>query len=107
MIERRAVDIIQADATVTGGITESRKIAAIASAYHIQYAPHGSPEVHLHLVASTSNGLIVETYPEDPLRDILFADPLLLKDGCLEVPNRPGLGIELNEKAVEKYRVKS
>ena len=59
----------------------------------------------LSLVASAPNGLIVETYPEDPLRDILFVDPLLPRNGYLEAPDKPGFGMEPNEKAAENYRV--
>jgi len=109
MITRRAVDIVQPDATIAGGLTECKKIAAMAEAWHIKCAPHvwGSAVglvAHLHLIASTSNCLLLEfdrTF--NPLREELAKDPIICKNGYVKVPKKPGLGIELNLKALKKY----
>ena len=107
LIEARAADILNADAQVLGGITEFRKVAALASAYEIPVAPHGSQEIHVHLVAAIPNGLIVEFYEKNTnaLDGIMFHESLELVDGMVSPPDRPGLGVELNEKALEPYRI--
>jgi L-alanine-DL-glutamate epimerase-like enolase superfamily enzyme len=113
LIARRAVDIIQADPNVAGGLTEIRKIAAMADAYHLHFAPHGGHILGGHAVAAFPNGLIVECYASkaSPYADpdpppILYTDPLEMKDGWIEIPDRPGFGMEIDEKNAEKYEVK-
>lgn len=113
LIARRAVDIIQADPNVAGGLTEIRKIAAMADAYHLHFAPHGGHIIGGHAVAAFPNGLIVECYaskaspygdPDPP--PSLYSDPLEVKDGWIEIPDKPGFGMEIDEKTAEKYEVK-
>jgi len=111
-LEGRALDIMQADSRNCGGITELRKIAAMAEAYNIPIAPHHC-YVHsnMHLTASAPNGLILEIFPNPERNPLWFEvymdDPEnMIKGGVLTVPEKPGLGIELNEKGIEKYRVK-
>ncbi|MEM2904897.1 MAG: mandelate racemase/muconate lactonizing enzyme family protein [Candidatus Bathyarchaeia archaeon] len=113
LIAKRAVDIIQADPNIAGGLTEIRKIAALADAYHIRFAPHGGHIVGSHAVAAFPNGLIVEHYGgrASPYRDpdpppSLYQDPLQVKDGYIEIPERPGFGMEIDERNAEKYEVK-
>jgi D-arabinonate dehydratase len=108
LIVKRAVDIIQPDAGICGGITEFRKIASMAAAYDMPIAPHRSTEVNIHLLASVPNGLTVESFPlETVLWDEIFLDPIEVKNGYIQLPSKPGLGIELNKKAIEKYEIKS
>jgi len=113
LISRRAVDIVQADPNVAGGLTEIKKIAAMADAYHIHFAPHGGHIIGSHAVAASPNGLIVECYaskaspyrdPDPPPR--LYNDPLEVKDGWVEIPDKPGFGMEIDEKTAEKYEYK-
>lgn len=113
LIARRAVDIIQADPNVAGGLTEIRKIAAMSDAYHLHFAPHGGHILGGHAVAAFPNGLIVECYaskaspygdPDPP--PSLYTDPLEMKDGWIEIPDRPGFGMEIDEENAEKYEVK-
>ncbi len=105
LIEARSADILNPDTVVAGGLTEYRKIAALASAYHIPVAPHGDPFMSIHLLASTSNGLIMETYPEIESRFNLALPLFPLKDGFVKVPEKPGLGIDPDPEIVKKYRV--
>ena len=108
LIEHESAAIFNADAQILGGITEFMNVAALAAAQDLRIAPHGAQEIHIHLVAAIPNGLILEFYREtvDPLRGQLFKDPLTLdKDGCVQVPDRPGLGIEPNYEAFEEFRV--
>ena len=60
MINHRAVDILQPDALIKGGVTEFMKVAALAQTTDLDIASHGSQEVHIHLVTTISNGLILE-----------------------------------------------
>ena len=104
LIARGAIGICQADATICGGITEWRKIAALAECYGIPMAPHAADQIHVPLSAAIPNGLIVEwIYPGSGQ---LLKDPIVPKDGMMECKTVPGIGIEISEEAVKKYGVK-
>jgi L-alanine-DL-glutamate epimerase-like enolase superfamily enzyme len=105
LIQAQSVDILQCDTTLAGGITEMRKIAALASAFHIPMSPHGNPHMAVHLLASMPNAIIMETYPavESRYNPVLPLFPV--KDGLIEVPRKPGLGIDPDPELVRKYRV--
>lgn len=119
LITRGAVDIIQPNVSRTGGFSECRRIAALASAYHIPYAPHtGSSSVvcmaaSLHLSCALKDFLIYEYMTSDwakdqrnPLRHDLAELPAdAVRDGHVVVSDRPGLGIVLNEEVVRRYRL--
>jgi L-alanine-DL-glutamate epimerase-like enolase superfamily enzyme len=107
MINHRAVDILQPDALILGGVTEFMKVAALAQANDLDIAPHGSQYIHIHLVAAIPNGLILEYYRDsvDPMHGKIYRDELELKDGRVYAPDRPGLGLELNREALAEYRV--
>ena len=108
LIEHESAAIFNADAQILGGITEFMHVAALAAAHDLRVAPHGAQEVHIHLVAAIANGLILEFYREsvDPLRGRIFREPLTLdKDGYVNVPDRPGLGMEPNYELIKTYRV--
>lgn len=119
LITRGAVDIIQPNVSRTGGFSECRKIAALASAYHIPYAPHtGSSSVvcmaaSLHLSCALKDFLIYEYMTSDwakdqrnPLRSDLAELPAAaVRDGHVVVSDRPGLGIVLNEEVLRRYRL--
>ena len=106
LIDAQAVDIIQPDVCVCGGLLEMRKIAAIAEAHYVTVAPHNpmSPvatAVNVHFAAATHNFKILEYI--NPLGsdwESWVDDPYLPKDGYLELRDRPGLGIDVNEEAI-------
>jgi galactonate dehydratase len=106
LIEKHAADIIQPDVAICGGLMEMKKIAAMAEAHYIAVAPHNplgpiATAVNVHFAASTHNFLILEYHPDDAgSRADLLQRPMQLKDGYLEIPEAPGLGIELNEDAI-------
>lgn len=107
LIEQNAVPILNADAFILGGITEWMKVAALAQAYDLQVAPHGSQIVHVHLVSAVPNGLILEYYPEqfDPMLNSSYTRKLELNpDGTVTPPQVPGIGFEPNYEALEPYR---
>ena len=105
LITAGSADILNLDTVKAGGITEYRKIAALASAFHIPVAPHGNPFMAVHLIASIPNALIMETYPgvKSKFNPVLPLFPV--QDGYITVPNQPGLGIDPDPELVEKYRV--
>ena len=109
LLVREAADIIQPDVCAVGGLLEMKKIAAMAEASYVTVAPHNpmSPvatAVNVHFAASTPNFTILEyTADDEPPRRDLVQEPMVLKDGYLELPTKPGLGIELNEEAFSKY----
>lgn len=105
LIVNESADILNLDTVKAGGITEYRKIAALASAFHIPVAPHGSPHMAIHLLGSIPNALIMETYPtvESKYNPALPLFPV--KDGCIEMPETPGLGIDPDPADVKKYKI--
>jgi len=111
LITRGAVDIIQPDLAWAGGFSECRRIAALAQAHHLTVAPHSFAgavllTASLHFIASIPNGLVLE-FDQNPngLRDELLKEPVRIEtDGTIKLPERPGLGIELDPSAIEHYR---
>ena len=109
LIQHQAASILNADANICGGVTEFRRIAALAASHDLVIAPHGSQDIHIHLVTGIPNGLILEYYRDtvDPMWGKTFAETLMLDaDGMLAPPERPGFGITLNEEALAPYREK-
>ncbi len=107
LIENRCAAIIQPDALIMGGITEFMKVAALAQAHDLPIAPHGNQDVHVHLVSAIPNGLILEYYrgSTDPMWGKTYKSGLQVEGEYVFPPDRPGLGIELNEEALAQYRV--
>ena len=107
MIASGAIDVSNYDASWGGGPTEWRRIAAIAYSYDIQVGHHEEAQVSSHLLASVPNGTYVEAF--SPARDPIFWQMLTnrpaLEDGQFRLSERPGLGWELDEDFIEKYRV--
>jgi L-alanine-DL-glutamate epimerase-like enolase superfamily enzyme len=106
LIMGNAVDILQMDVTKCGGITEWMKIAAIAQAWNIPFAPHAMHYAHMHVVSAAPNGLMLENlFMHQKINDLLMVDPPLPKNGFLKIPDKPGMGIAFNEEHLYKYNV--
>jgi L-alanine-DL-glutamate epimerase-like enolase superfamily enzyme len=112
LILARAVDIVQPDVIWTGGITACRKVAALAEAHGLPVIPHVFSSAvasiaNAHFIASIPNGSWLEfDQNPNPLRSELFVEPLEVgPDGTVRLPDRPGLGVTLNQEIVERYRV--
>ncbi len=108
IMDSHAASILNADAQVLGGITEWRKIADMAQAYHVLMAPHGDQEIHIHLVGAMSNGLIAEYYDSNLnalLSDMFSTHAVLNEEGMIDIPHRPGLGVDIDFAALEKYEI--
>ena len=109
ILEKQAADIVQPDICLAGGILELKKIAAMAEAHYVVVAPHNpmgplATMVNVHFAASTPNFLILEYHPDDtsPRKDFV-QDPILVKDGYLPIPDKPGWGYEVNEEALRRH----
>lgn len=113
LLSKQAVDVVQPDATAVGGILECKKVGVMASVWGIKCIPHISCSsvpafglaANLHVICSLSNSPLME-FPvyETPLRNELVDVQIRAEKGYVKAPNRPGLGMVLNNSAVEKYR---
>ncbi len=110
-IRGQAVDIIMPDPKYCGGLLELKKIAAMAEGAGLQVSPHGpaSPVGSIaaaHVSATLANFLILEfSYGEVPWRAELVDPPERISDSALPLTERPGCGIELNERTAKRYTV--
>ena len=108
LIKEDAVAVLNADAKHLGGVTEFMKVAALAQAHHIDIAPHGSQDIHVHLVAAIENGLILEFYPQrfDPMWGKIYKETLTINDdGSVSPPTVPGIGVDPDYEFLTLYRV--
>ena len=113
LIEKQAVSVVQPDLCHCGGIFEARKIAAMAETYYMQIAPHNplgpiSLAACLQLDACTPN-VLAQEHPGMPDRSDLgvgiLKNPFSIEsDGSILIPEGPGLGIEVDEEALEALR---
>jgi galactonate dehydratase len=109
LLPRQAARVIQADVIHAGGILETKKIAAMAEAWHTMIAPHNpngpvATAATLQTVAGLPNFLILEMLVADPpWREDLIREKFEIQDGYLAIPDRPGLGVTLNHDAIAKH----
>lgn len=114
LIGRRAVDIVQVDVNRAGGITEARKIWAMAAAQHLPVLPHAGQLHNYHLIMASMNSPIAEFFP--PPADgaapdgneifwRVFDGEPLAQGGFITLPETPGLGLEINWDVVNEFRV--
>lgn len=107
----KAVDIFQPDLAICGGITEGMRIAGLAEAFQIGLAPHlwGGAVMFaagLQLCAVSPNAFTVEySLLPNPLHDDLVVNPIMVRDGQVFIPDRPGLGIILNQDFIKSHAV--
>ncbi len=102
MIEARSVDIVMVDICRAGGVTQWMKIAGMAEAFNLPIVSHVMPEILLHLVAACPNGLTVEYMP---WMLALYEETPAIEDGMLVLPDKPGLGLTFDEKAIAAFKV--
>ncbi|MDX6263687.1 MAG: hypothetical protein QOH84_5375 [Kribbellaceae bacterium] len=92
------------DAPLTGGVSEFRRIDALAEAHGAGVTPHFLPELHVHLVAAGRATTWLEHFP---LLDDVLAETLSIKDGRTSPPDRPGHGMLWDDEALKRYTVHS
>jgi len=108
LLEQGGAAILQTDAAVCGGITEYQRIAATAESFGVSMCPHWFHDLHVHLVASTSNGQYVEFFPDDLVlnfRRLVSRQLTVLPGGRLELPTEPGLGFDFVPDVIDEYAV--
>jgi galactonate dehydratase len=108
LIDKQIVDVVQPDICHAGGISELKKIAAMAEAYYIKVAPHNpngpvATAASAHLSAAIPNFLILETAQSEPYRTQVQKQGLKIVDGWIDLPTTPGLGIELDEDVIAAH----
>jgi len=116
LIERQAADIAAPDIPKVGGILEFKSIADMADTYYIPVAPHNvsSPigtMASVHACASIKNFLVMEVHHLSTgafwWEDLVKGEKPIIKDGYITVPDKPGIGLELNEKEVSKHLIQA
>jgi len=114
LMDKGMIDVAQPDVGRVGGLTEALRVAHLAQDRGKLIAPHCwktgiGIAASAHLAAAIPNCPFIEFLPsalcDSLLRRELVPDPLVMKDGKLLLPEKPGLGIELNFDAIEKYSV--
>jgi D-galactarolactone cycloisomerase len=120
LIAARAVDVVQPDVTLCGGLDEAKAIALLCRLNNVRFSPHVwgtgvglAAAVHLvaalpdyphtdHIPAPT---LVEYDVGDNPLRDQVLTRPLRPVNGRIAVPEAPGLGIDLDRDALQRFRV--
>jgi L-rhamnonate dehydratase len=112
LIEAKAVDYIQFDTNRVGGLTQARKIAALAEAFSIPVIPHAGQMHNYHVVMASLNSPMAEFFPPvdvevgNELFWYIFDGEPTPKDGFIDLDeNLPGLGLTVNEKALSQFHV--
>ena len=119
-VSRRAVDILQPDLCSAGGFTECRKISALAQAWHIPVVPH----VWASGIGLAASLQFLATIPPSPLalkpiepmleydqsshpfrQDLIFG-AITMREGRVDIPQAPGIGVDINREVIERYTVR-
>jgi L-rhamnonate dehydratase len=109
LIEETGVDVIQPDMSRCGGLTEAKKIATLAADRNILCVPHAFKtgilvSASIHFIAAVQHAPVLEfSVTESPILRELVANKFVQRDGYVEVPQAPGLGIELNPEIIKRY----
>jgi L-alanine-DL-glutamate epimerase-like enolase superfamily enzyme len=111
LLELRAADILQPDISIAGGITETMRIAALCDAWQVRFAAHlwGGATTFaagLHVSAAVPSAFIIEySLGANPMLQDLAHEDFVAVDGYIDIPDRPGLGVTINEDFVREYTV--
>jgi len=112
LMDRGKIDVVQVDLTRVGGFTEAMKIASLAVDRGLPVVNHGfttyiNVAAALHFLNSIPNSFILEFVVEEEttLRDYITKQKIVARDGMLDIPDAPGLGIDLDEEGIARYRV--
>jgi L-alanine-DL-glutamate epimerase-like enolase superfamily enzyme len=107
LMETGSIDFCNFDSSWSGGATEWRRAAGVASVYDVRMAHHEEPQMAAHLLASIPHGTFLEYFhpQRDPIWHNVIANRPELKDGYIHLPQGPGLGWELDLDYIEKHTV--
>ena len=106
ILSRGAARDLKLDAGLHGGLTQCKKTAGLAEAYHATVSPHNAwgpvvTAIHVQLAAAIPNFLVLEYRHDD--RDDIARDPLTVEDGHMTVPDTPGLGVDFDPEAAARH----
>ena len=108
LMKAGAVDFLNVDASIAGGITEWRRVAAAANFYGVRMVHHEEPQVAIHMLSAIPHSFCAELFqdPErDPVWHQMYLDHPQPRNGMISPPDRPGLGIQIDHEFVERYLV--
>ena len=111
LIRAGALDIVQPDCCRCGGISEVYKVGKMAQEAGVRFATHTWSDAvavvaNAHVVSALPNGITVEVdRTGNPFIDQLLVEPLSINDGLLALSDAPGLGVELRQETIDKYRL--
>lgn len=107
LMETGSIDFCNFDSSWSGGPTEWRRVAGMATVYDVRMAHHEEAHVAAHLLASIPHGTYLEYFhpQRDPIWHNLIANRPTLKDGRITLTDRPGLGWDLDQEYIAKYRI--
>jgi L-alanine-DL-glutamate epimerase-like enolase superfamily enzyme len=107
LIAADAVDIVNFDASESGGVTEWRRAAVLCAMHDLKVGHHEEAQIAMQMLAAIPNGLCVECFEpdRDPIWAGLIANRPNPKNGVIQIPQGPGFGLTLDWDMVERYRV--
>ena len=108
LIDANAVDLINYDVSECGGITDWRRAAALCHASSIGLAHHEESQVAQHLIPAVPHGTYIECFADparDPVWQTMWMNRPAIKGGQMPVATEPGLGLKLDQKMIDKYKV--
>lgn len=105
LLQARAAHVLQADALVCGGVTEWRRIAALAAAYGVPVCPHAWHDIHAQVSASVPNSPYVEYFVDNGIINTqpLFDREIAVVNGEMILPTEPGLAFRFNTATLDRY----
>ena len=108
LLQKGGIKVLQTDILTAGGYTAWLKMAGLADAYHALISPHGAsfPELAAPLIAAVPNGMIVSAFPKGQVPEIwsrLYRQPIEIRDGVIELNDRPGLGLEFDDDFLTRF----
>lgn len=121
MVEKKSYDILQPDVTMAATVSQVLKVKALCEAFNLHFMPHHGVSAlglvaTIHIACTYSGWTYIEYMYDPPYRDVdvyhslggIITTPLLIdEDGCVSPPDAPGLGLEVDETAIERYAVTS
>lgn len=111
LLKNNSLSLYQPDPSKLGGLSEAKRVIDLIESYNVSWVPHNwstivNTAASLQLVASSRNGFLIEHKQEvNPLVNELSSDSLEVVNGKMKIPMKPGIGININERAVDKFKV--
>lgn len=111
LLRSDALNLYQPDPSKLGGLSEAKRVVDLVESYNREWVPHNwstivNTAASLQLLASSKNGFLVEHKQEkNPFLDEIAKEKLNVRNGVLEIPKGPGLGIQINEDSVREYEI--